>query len=125
MENETLLTEESEPPGTRAVPLAGSRLNKGRTNKKYTFPISLKEDRDKACDQENHPAGDFRRRFFPHVSNRLWNDWKWQLANRLTDAASLARIIPLSDREKRALASPGIMPFSLTPYFAGLLDEKG
>lgn len=123
MENETLLAEESEPPGARTRSLAGSRINEESANQKYTFPVLLKRDQDNARNQGNFPARDFRRRLFPQVSNRLWNDWTWQLANRLTDANSLSRIIPLSEQEKTALATPGIMPLSITPYFAGLIYE--
>ncbi|MDZ4165966.1 MAG: hypothetical protein U1C55_12645, partial [Smithellaceae bacterium] len=123
METEILLTEEAEPPGTRTCLLDDSRTNEERADEKYTLPVLLKRDQDKARNQVNSPARDFRRRFFPQVSNRLWNDWTWQLANRLTDANSLSRIIPLSEQEKTALATPGIMPLSITPYFAGLIYQ--
>ena len=29
----------------------------------------------------------------------LWNDWHWQMSNRVRDAASLSEWIPLSDKE--------------------------
>lgn len=32
-----------------------------------------------------------RRRFFPEVPDELWNDWKWQFKNRITDIERLSR----------------------------------
>ena len=47
------------------------------------------------------PSGErsirFREELFPDVSDREWNNWHWQLANRIKDLAGLERIILLSE----------------------------
>ena len=38
----------------------------------------------------------FRRRFYPEATDADWNDWRWQLRNRIKDLQQLSRIIQLS-----------------------------
>ena len=65
----------------------------------------------------------FYKRFFPGITSAEWNDWQWQLCNRITDIKGLSRHIALSDRESKAFAHHGgMLPVSITPYYAGLLD---
>ena len=35
--------------------------------------------------------------FWPNVAPELWNDWKWQLKNRVTSLAQLEQHIDLSE----------------------------
>ncbi|MDY0002507.1 MAG: KamA family radical SAM protein, partial [Polyangia bacterium] len=65
----------------------------------------------------------FRRRFYPTVSDHDWNDWHWQLRNRVTQLAELERFLQLSPDEIAALAGKaGSLPASITPYYLSLLD---
>lgn len=65
----------------------------------------------------------FRRRFYPEVPDGQWNNWVWQMRNRLRDRAGLERVIDLSIDERRAIMRRrGALPIALTPYYAGLLD---
>ena len=41
------------------------------------------------------------------IPPRDWNDWRWQLRNRIRDLAGLERILHLTDDE-RAAVSAGI-----------------
>jgi len=67
----------------------------------------------------------FRKRFFPDATRAEWNDWRWQLRNRITDIHELARIIQLSEDELKATTChEGPLPLGITPYYASLLDEK-
>jgi lysine 2,3-aminomutase len=67
----------------------------------------------------------FRRRWYPQISLTEWNDWQWQLKNRICSLADLERILVLSPQERAAFsARNGHLPVSVTPYFASLLDEK-
>ena len=53
-----------------------------------------------------------------------WSDWKWQYANRITEAERLAQIIPLGEREKREIsACLSGFPMAITPYYASLMEE--
>jgi lysine 2,3-aminomutase len=67
----------------------------------------------------------FRRQFFPKATRAEWNDWKWQLANRIDTIEKLEQIIHLSENEREAIMRykySGSLPMATTPYYAGLLD---
>lgn len=65
---------------------------------------------------------EFRRRFYPGATAREWNDWRWQLRHRITDAAELKRIFRLSPDEQSAVEQLNRLPLGITPYYASLLD---
>jgi lysine 2,3-aminomutase len=67
----------------------------------------------------------FRLHFFPDVSESQWNDWRWQVKNRLNDLNRLARVLTLSDEEYLAISQhQGPLPGSITPYYASLIDRE-
>jgi lysine 2,3-aminomutase len=77
------------------------------------------------CPREDEPpsTGAQRRRFFGHMSDNLWNDWKWHFRNRITTVDELARYIPLTADEQTKLKLVSIKyPLSITPYYLSLID---
>ncbi len=57
------------------------------------------------------------------IPKKLWNDWKWQLKNRITTLQQLEDIAILTPEEKKGvLASGGRLAMAITPYFASLID---
>lgn len=65
----------------------------------------------------------FRRRFYPQVTDREWNDWHWQLRHRIRTLGEAERFLMLSDGEREAILRGGAMlPFAITPYYLSLLD---
>lgn len=65
----------------------------------------------------------FRDRFYQNVTNGEWNNWHWQLRNRIVSPKELERMIELTDDERNALwGKDNILPFAITPYYAALLD---
>ncbi|HRU95426.1 MAG TPA: KamA family radical SAM protein, partial [Anaerolineae bacterium] len=67
----------------------------------------------------------FRRRFYADVSDREWNDWRWQVRRRIQTIEELSRFVRLSAEEGKALELGGAMlPLSVTPYFLSLLDAE-
>lgn len=65
----------------------------------------------------------FRRWAFPDATDDQWNDWKWQLRNRLRDLKSLERVLTLSESERDAVQRLGAhLPVGITPYYASLCD---
>ncbi len=64
-----------------------------------------------------------RARFFGHVSDENWNDWKWHFRNRISSVDELIRYIPLSakDQEQIRLVTTKY-PLSVTPYYFSLID---
>jgi lysine 2,3-aminomutase len=66
----------------------------------------------------------FRKQHFPGVVDAEWNDWKWQLRNRVRDLGMLERMLELSDDERSAVRSLGDrLPVGITPYYASLLNR--
>lgn len=55
-----------------------------------------------------------------------FEDWRWQVANVLKDPTRLARVVPLSDPEREAIAPLTLhrLPFGVTPYYASLMDDE-
>lgn len=52
-----------------------------------------------------------------------WNDWKWQLRNRIHDAENLAQLFRLSDEQKEEAQLTGsIYRWSVVPYYLSLID---
>lgn len=71
----------------------------------------------------NPRTREFHQRYFPEASLKEWNDWRWQLKNRITTLEGISRILTLSEDERQAmLFGHGCLPFAVTPYYASLLD---
>lgn len=67
----------------------------------------------------------FRKRFFPDVSEREWNDWRWQSRHRFRTLAQIERVLELSADERDALERGGTMlPVAISPYYMSLLDPR-
>jgi lysine 2,3-aminomutase len=57
------------------------------------------------------------------ISPVEFNDWRWQLANRVTSAEDLKRVINLTSGEKEGIRkSLGKLRMAITPYYALLMD---
>jgi lysine 2,3-aminomutase len=64
-----------------------------------------------------------RERFFAHVPDKDWNDWRWHFRNRITTVDELSNFIPLSAQEKLQLKLVTIKyPLSVTPYYLSLIN---
>ena len=67
----------------------------------------------------------FYKKFYPNTSAKEYNDWKWQLKNRITSLFVLKRFINLSKDELKAFQLTNeILPFSITPYYLSLIDPR-
>jgi len=63
-------------------------------------------------------------RFF-EASDLEWGNWKWHVKNTIRDAATLKRLIGLTDQEQEAVqrARDLKIPFGITPYYLSLMDR--
>jgi lysine 2,3-aminomutase len=60
---------------------------------------------------------------WPEVPSNLWNDWKWQLKNRITTLEQLAGKIDLANEERAGvLFSGNKLALAVTPHFFNLID---
>ncbi|MCL5289887.1 MAG: lysine 2,3-aminomutase [Bacillota bacterium] len=60
-----------------------------------------------------------------NVTEEPWNDWRWQICNRITSVEKLAEFITLSDREKKNIAAC-LKKFrmAITPYYLSLIHPS-
>jgi lysine 2,3-aminomutase len=66
----------------------------------------------------------FRRRFFPSVSDKQWNNWQWQIQNRICSLSHLSQFLKLSEEELSAFTRLNTkLPLAITPYYMSLLSE--
>ncbi len=73
---------------------------------------------------ESPRSFEFRKRFFPQANKQVWNDWHWQIRNRIRDLETLRAILDLSSDEYDAIIQHhGTLPLGITPYYASLLDR--
>lgn len=59
------------------------------------------------------------------ISQSQWNDWKWQVTNRIVSVEQLKQVVELTEDEitgiNRCLES---LRMAITPYYAALIDPK-
>lgn len=68
-------------------------------------------------------SSSFRQKHFPEISENDWNDWHWQLRNRITGVKDLQRFLVLSNNERNAFQfRDASLPLAITPYYASLID---
>jgi lysine 2,3-aminomutase len=58
------------------------------------------------------------------VPDEKWNDWRWQLSNRLNSLEELARLVNLTPEEVEGLTADDKFRVDVTPYFASLIDPE-
>ncbi|SPD73212.1 L-lysine 2,3-aminomutase [uncultured Desulfobacterium sp.] len=73
----------------------------------------------------SHHSSSFMKHFFPDISRNQWNDWRWQLSNRIIRIKDLSRIIDLSEDEIQAITGyNNNFPLAVTPYYLSIVDKK-
>ena len=65
-----------------------------------------------------------RARAWPDATDAQWNDWKWQLRNRIKDLAGLERAFTLTEEERNTVAAlADRLPVGITPHCASTIDQ--
>jgi len=70
----------------------------------------------------NTPFPTKRAPFYADIPDEKWNNWRWQLSNRINSVEDFEKIIPLTEGERKALRTPGVFRVEITPYFASLIN---
>jgi len=66
-----------------------------------------------------------RYEFFPEATDEQWNDWKWQVKNRIETFEQLKKYIPLSAEEEEGVKqSLTTLRMAITPYYLSLIDPN-
>lgn len=92
----------------RSVVIKGnlSRIGSSNTN----FPIS----------KNSHL---FLKKYYPDATTADWNDWKWQVRNRIRRIDMVEKMMILTDDERSAVIKrTGNLPIAITPYYFSLLS---
>lgn len=59
------------------------------------------------------------------ATEKDFQDWHWQMNNRITDVETLARIFPLDDEDYQVISDIGeVYRWAISPYYASLMSPK-
>ncbi len=121
----TLALEDDEPPSRRIVETPAISTLKADSYPVYAnpapiFPVSGIQFRGRSL-KTRPETRMFRRRFYSSVTDKEWNDWQWQVRNRIRTYERLSRVLTLSPDE--TIVNHGIqLPLSITPYYLSLVS---
>ena len=66
-----------------------------------------------------------RYELFPNVTDEQWNDWRWQVKNRIETLEQLKKYIPLTrEEEEGAEKCLKTLRMAITPYYISLIDPS-
>lgn len=64
-----------------------------------------------------------KQKYFPDVKESDWNDWHWQIKNRLRFTKDLEKYLPLTEQEAKDMDNLlSKFRMSITPYYLCLID---
>lgn len=68
---------------------------------------------------------DRRSKFFPNVTDQQWNDWKWQVRNRIETVEDLEKYMTLTDEDREGINKClKVFRMAITPYYLSLIDPN-
>ncbi len=85
-------------------------------------PFVNRRDPARQLGPDGKPAVSRRARIYEDVPDEKWNDWRWQLSNRLNSLEELEQVLNLTDDEREGLSAPDKFRVDITPYFVSLID---
>ncbi len=120
MKFDTVVTEDFEPPSIGVMPVSPETTALHSNTKVATLRRVYSSPKFKTGQKTTF----FRKKYYPEVSSVEWNNWQWQLRNRIRDLDGLKQIINLTDNEINAIGlSESGLPLNITPYYASLIDR--
>lgn len=64
-----------------------------------------------------------RKQLFPNVSDAEWNDWKWQVRNRIETLEELKKYVQLTEEEEDGVKQTlKTLRMAITPYYLSLIN---
>jgi lysine 2,3-aminomutase len=70
----------------------------------------------------NIPFPSKRAPIYADIPAEKWNNWRWQLSNRINTPEEFEKVIPLTDSERKALSAAHLFRVDITPYFISLIN---
>src|SRR5690349_16129710 len=103
------------PSSPASAPQPASPVRARRTASKKPDPVN------RAIVSERSRA--FLRTHYPGISIHDWNDWKWQVRNRVRRLDMLEKMMTLTADERASVEKrTGNLPIAITPYYLSLLS---
>ena len=66
-----------------------------------------------------------RNEMFKDIPDSQWNDWKWQLKNRIETVEDLKQYMELTNEEEEGIKQClSTLRMAITPYYLSLIDQK-
>ncbi|MBD3194512.1 MAG: lysine 2,3-aminomutase [Candidatus Lokiarchaeota archaeon] len=66
-----------------------------------------------------------RNQIFDEVSNSDWNDWHWQVRNRVTTVKELKKYLPITEKEEEGISKClKKLRMAITPYYLSLINSN-
>ena len=66
-----------------------------------------------------------RYELFPNVTDEQWNDWKWQVKNRIETLEDLKKYVTLTPEEEEGVKKTlQTLRMAITPYYISLIDPS-
>ena len=85
-------------------------------------PFVNRLDPSRVLGPDGKPAVSRRAPIWADVPDEKWNDWRWQLSNRVNDLEEIEQILELTDEEREGLSAVDKFRVDITPYFISLID---
>lgn len=89
-------------------------------NSQKNIPLGISSSRIMEAEKQQQKILDFF-----HADKNLWNNWHWQISNRICSVEALSQILPLSEKEiyniKKVESS---FRWAISPYYASLIDPR-
>ena len=65
------------------------------------------------------------RGLFPEASEEQWRDWRWQMRHAIRTPEQLARLVPLTEDERRGCEETAeTFRLGISPYYLSLVDRE-
>ena len=79
----------------------------------------------KNSQKRNTMAESRRKQLFPEVTDEQWNDWKWQVKNRIETLEDLKKYVKLTAEEEEGVRKTlSTLRMAITPYYLSLIDPN-
>src|SRR5512143_2637380 len=85
-------------------------------------PFVNRRDPARVLGPDGKPAVSRRAPIWRDVPDEQWNDWRWQLSNRVNSVDEIGAILRLTEEEIEGLSAPDKFRVDVTPYFVSLID---
>ena len=115
---------EEEPPGKKRRAPISNILNL-RTNVANIKSKSFNVISSNTSFPISHNSQAFLKKYYPDTSIVEWNDWKWQIRNRIRRIDIIEKMMTLTADEKASvIRRTANLPIAITPYYFSLLDPN-